>query len=143
MAQQIAGPQYAQQIQAAQQQAQAQEALAAAQRKTTSQTFRNSQIQPIPVPQAPPQPQVVSELRQPNRPYYGPPAQGFQPAPAPAPSQRLEQQAKAGAEELEDYDVSDCCYGFYFCCLLGVGYSFNVITLNMRWGLEVVCKNEL
>ncbi|XP_044269533.1 bromodomain-containing protein DDB_G0280777-like [Tribolium madens] len=55
---QQAGPYFLQQIQAAQQQGQAQQALDAAQRKATSQTLsRQIQPLPLPVPQQQPQPQ--------------------------------------------------------------------------------------
>ncbi|CAH0545636.1 unnamed protein product [Brassicogethes aeneus] len=53
-AHQAAGPYYVQQVQSAQQQGQAQEAIAAAQRKLTSTTL-NRQPQPVPVAQIPQQ----------------------------------------------------------------------------------------
>lgn len=107
---QQAGPGYAQQVQAVQQQAQTQEALAAAQRKATSTTFNNRPIQPIPVPQAPPQPQLVSENRpRPRQQFYSPSTQGFtrpvQPAPT-APQPQQVQRLSESVESAEDIDVS-------------------------------------
>lgn len=104
----MAGPGFAQQVQAAQQQAQAQEALAAAQRKSTSTTFSNRPVQPIPIPQPPPAPQVISEGQTQNRPYYRPAAQGFKPAPPPSIPIQSERLAKPERREEEDdeFDVS-------------------------------------
>lgn len=92
-----------QQIQAAQQQAQAEEALAVAQRKATSQTL-NRRIQPIPVPQPQPQqqpqPQYIRQLPQPTQVKYARPlAQGYRQIGAE--EQRAEQEQNS-----EDYDVS-------------------------------------
>lgn len=109
---QQSGPGYAQQIQAVQQQAQTQEALAAAQRKATSTTFNNRPIQPVPVPQQPPQPQLVSENRPRLRQQYFNPVntQGFtRPAPPSPPAQQtqqLQRLATESAESNEEIDVS-------------------------------------
>ncbi|RZB38897.1 hypothetical protein BDFB_005999, partial [Asbolus verrucosus] len=89
---QAAGPLYLHQIQAAQQQGQAQQALAAAQRKATSQTL-NRQIQPIPIPQ--PQPQYLREVPQQTQVKYARPAaavaQAYRPVASPAQEARDQQ----------------------------------------------------
>jgi hypothetical protein len=95
----VSGPLYLQQIQSAQQQGQAQQALDAAQRKVTSQTL-GRQPQPLPIPQQP-QPHYLRELSQQSQiKYVRPAAQAYRPVPQQVAPEAKEQQNP------EDYDVS-------------------------------------
>jgi hypothetical protein len=94
---QVSGPLYLQQIQSAQQQGQAQQAIDAAQRKVTSQTL-GRQPQPLPIPQQP-QPHYLRELSQQSQiKYVRPAAQAYRPVPQQAAPEAKEQQNP------EDYD---------------------------------------